>query len=131
MISESASIERLRDDALLLQMIVVDLHRLGGRRLLLHDQPHAAHDLDGGFREIDLAAEQGDAGAMPLGLRHELEGVARRAGRAAEDADDQVLADRRRRAPPWRAGRCMPSSGRAADPALATPARQRDIASFR
>ena len=39
---------------------------------------------------VDLPAEEGDPGAVLLGVVQELEGVARRPGRAAEDADDEV-----------------------------------------
>ena len=39
---------------------------------------------------VDLAAEEGDLGAVFLGVVQKLKGVARGAGRAAQDADDQV-----------------------------------------
>ena len=52
-----------------------------------------------GAREVDLAAEQGDAGAVLLGLVEQLEAVAGGAGAAAQHAHDHA-GDRTRSAPP-------------------------------
>ena len=69
---------------------VVRLDGLDGADLALDDQ---AEEMDEGqlvLGVVDLAAEEGDLGPVFLGVVQELKGVARGAGRAAQDADDQV-----------------------------------------
>ncbi len=69
---------------------VIGLDGLDRADLALDDQ---AQEMDEGqlvLGVVDLAAEEGDPGPVLLGVVEELEGVAGRAGRAAQDADDQV-----------------------------------------
>ena len=69
---------------------VIRLDGLGGADLPLDDQAEELDERQLVLGVVDLAAEEGDLGAVLLGVVQELEGVARRPGRAAEDADDQV-----------------------------------------
>ena len=87
-------------------MVVVGLDRVFRLQRPFDHRPHEADELDRVLGEVDLAAEEGDPGAVTLGLGDQLEGVARGALGAAENADDQLGRDRSRQAPPWRAGRC-------------------------
>ncbi len=58
--------------------------------LAFHDPPEHLDEGQLVFGVVDLAAEEGHAGAVLLGVSNHLERVVSRAGRAAEDADDQV-----------------------------------------
>ena len=69
---------------------VVGAHGLAGVELTFDDQAKEMHERELILGVVDLAAEEGDPGAVFLGVVQELKGVARRAGRAAQDADDQV-----------------------------------------
>ena len=69
---------------------VIGLDRLDGADLTFDDQ---AQEMDEGelvLGVVDLAAEEGDLGAIFLGVVEKLERVTRGAGRAAQDADDEV-----------------------------------------
>ncbi len=69
---------------------VIRLDGLDGPDLALDDQPQEMDEGQLVLGVVDLAAEEGDLGPVFLGVVEELKGVARGAGRAAQDADDQV-----------------------------------------
>ena len=69
---------------------MIRLDRVDGADLALDDQPQEMNESQLVLGVVDLAAVQGDLGPVFLGIVQELEGVARGAGRTAEDADDQV-----------------------------------------
>ena len=69
---------------------MIRLDRVDGADLALDDQPQEMNERQLVLGVVDLAAEEGDLGPIFLGVVEELKGVARGAGRAAQDADDQV-----------------------------------------
>ena len=80
----------MRLDAEVLQDAVIGAHGFLGADLAVGDQTQEADKSELIFRIVDLAAKQGDAGAVLLRLAQQFEGVVGRAGRAAEDADDEM-----------------------------------------
>ena len=61
------------------------------RRELSVDHPsHVTDHFERRLRELDLAAEEGHLGAVPLGVAKELEGVAVGPRRPAEDSHNQL-----------------------------------------
>ena len=80
----------MRRDAQLAEDGVVGLDGLDRSDLALDDQAEELDERELVLGVVDLAAEEGDLGPVLLGVVQELEGVARGAGRAAQDADDQV-----------------------------------------
>ena len=57
------------------------------------DRAHEADDVELAFRQVDLSAEQRDAGAILLGLIQKFERVASGAGAAAEHAYDEARSE--------------------------------------
>ena len=69
---------------------VIRVHGLLRRELPVDHLPHVADHLEGRLRELDLAAEEGHPGAVPLGVGEELERVPVGPRRPAEDSHDQL-----------------------------------------
>ena len=69
---------------------MIRLDGVDGADLAFDDQAEEMDERQLVLGVVDLAAEEGDLGAVFLGVVQELKGVAGRAGRAAQDADDQV-----------------------------------------
>jgi hypothetical protein len=74
---------------------VVGLDGLRGRHAAVGHLPHQRDDGERGLGEVDLAAEEGHARAVSLGLVQELERVARGPRAAAQHADDEARVERR------------------------------------
>src|SRR5947207_189619 len=79
-----------RLQAELLQFAVIGAHRLVRADRPVGDLAHESEERQGRFRLIDLAAEQGHPGTIALALLEKLECIARRAGAAAQYADDEA-----------------------------------------
>src|SRR5437867_10617969 len=69
---------------------MVCAHRLQRPHMAVGDRAHEAYDVELAFRQVDLSAEQRDAGAILLRLIQQFEGVASRAGTTAEHAYDEA-----------------------------------------
>jgi hypothetical protein len=74
---------------------VVGLDGLGWAHAAVGHLPHQRHDGERGLGQVDLAAEEGHARAVALGLAQQLERVARGPGAAAQHADDDARVERR------------------------------------
>ena len=79
----------MRGDSLALEIAMVGLHRFFRRRGAVGDGAEVADEGELILGGIDLPAEEGDAGAVLLGIGQEPEGVVGRPGAAAENADDE------------------------------------------
>jgi hypothetical protein len=67
----------MRLDAMTAEHCMIRPHGLGSGELLVGHGPQVADKLDLVFCGVDLAAEQGHAGAVALRFRHEREGIVR------------------------------------------------------
>src|SRR5262245_57149175 len=79
-----------RHDLPLLETIVIGLDRFLRPDLALDNSAHVTDDFEGLLGEVDLAAEEGNAGTVALRPGEKLESVAGRALRTAKNTDDQA-----------------------------------------